>query len=87
MVPAKCAGHTRQTLPRFSQSLEELKSSNRVLCRSNKLGAESFPHTSVLRRWESEGFGMPQCMAGAKAVFTDNVLPENSGATEAPEGR
>lgn len=86
MVPAKCAGHTRQTLPRFLQSLEELKSSNRVLCRSNKLGAESFPHTSVLRRWEPEGFGMPQRMAGAKTVFPDNLLPESSGATEAPEG-
>lgn len=69
VVPAKCAGHTRQTLPRFLQSLGELKSSNRVLCRSNKLGAESFPHTSVLRRWEPEGFGMPQRMAGAKLFF------------------
>ena len=87
MVPAKCAGHTRQTLPRFLQSLGELKSSNRVLCRSNKLGAESFPHTSVLRRWEPKGFGMPQRMAGAKTVFLDNLLPESSGATEAPERR
>ena len=86
IVPAKCAGHTRQTLLRFLQSLEELKSSNRVLCRSNKLGTESFPHTSVLRRWEPKGFGMPQRMAGAKTAFADNLLPESSGATEAPEG-
>ena len=77
----------RQTLPRFLQSLGELKSSNRVLCRSNKLGTESFPHTSVLRRWEPEGFGMPQRMAGAKTVFADNLLPESSGATEAPGRR
>lgn len=71
----------------FLQSLGELKSSNRVLCRSNKLGAESFPHTSVLRRWEPKGFGMPQRMAGAKTVFPDNLLPGSSGATEAPGRR
>lgn len=29
---------------------------------------------------------MPQRMAGAKTVFADNLLPESSGATEAPEG-
>ena len=29
---------------------------------------------------------MPQRMAGAKTVFPDNLLPESSGATEAPEG-
>lgn len=30
---------------------------------------------------------MPQRMAGAKTVFPDNLLPESSGATEAPERR
>ena len=30
---------------------------------------------------------MPQRMAGAKTVFADNLLPESSGATEAPGRR